>query len=251
MSSVDVFGSLSGDIYEESEKKPITPYGKSKLKSEEICHDFINSGQKITILRPAIIYGPDSELWVNRICKRVLTRNFSLTSKSLDGQCNLIYVSDLSKICVEALKNKNTNNKIYNISFNEKLSWYQYYNFYSQQLNGTKLKLQNHFLIRNKLFFLDYLKSFALFLLKNFKQLILNVANSNSIVKNVFKKSQSVLTTNLNLNELDLVSRNVFYKSKNFNSDFNYKLNFNFDKGKKISLEWFKEYFIFEKNNEH
>ena len=250
LSSVDVFGILDGEVDEDSIKNPTTPYGRSKLKSEEICFDFMkNIGQTLTIFRPAIIYGPDSELWVNRICRRVLTPGFSLTKKSAYSQCNLIYVSDLSKICIESLNNKNSDNKVYNLAYSEELSWYTYYNFLSENLIGTDLKTQNHFFIKNKLFLLDQIKSAALFLLKNFKQLILSVANSNSLVKNVFKQSQSVLTTNLNSNELDLVSRKVFYKSKNFNSDFNYKLNFDFKKGRKTSLAWFKEYFMFSKNH--
>ena len=64
------YGGLKGDIFEDSITKPQTPYGQSKLKSENICHEYIKLGQNVTILRPAIVYGPDSELWVNRICKR-------------------------------------------------------------------------------------------------------------------------------------------------------------------------------------
>lgn len=247
LSSVDVYGNLKGEISENSLKNPKTPYGKSKLASEKICKEFIKKGLNITILRPAIIYGEDSELWVTRICKRVTDSNFKISTKTKNSQCNLIHISDLTEICIEALKNNKTSNKIYNITSEEKISWFRYYNFFKKELLRNEIQCTNHFKLRFKLLILDKIKFIALFFLKNFQNLVLNVANSTSTVKNIFKKSQNVLTTNLNLNELDLVCREAFYSNDQFNKDFIYKLRFNSEKGITSSIKWYKSYFDFKK----
>tara|TARA_B100000212_G_scaffold90759_1_gene66633 strand:+ start:20297 stop:21346 length:1050 start_codon:yes stop_codon:yes gene_type:complete len=248
LSSVDVYGRLDGEILEDSIMTPVTEYGKSKLTSENICKNYIKKGLNITILRPSIVYGPDSDLWVTRICRRVSESNFSLSDKSNQGQCNLIFIDDLVNICIEALDNKKTNNNIYNISSDEKLSWFEYYSFYKSGLNNKELlKIKNHYMIFSKLYILDLIKKLALLILEYFKTFILNFANSNSIIKSVFKKTEKTLSINMNLNELDLVTRNAFYLSKNFSNDFSYRLKYNFNKGKNLSLSWYKSYFTFIK----
>lgn len=248
LSSVDVYGGLKGDIFEDSITKPQTPYGQSKLKSENICHEYIKLGQNVTILRPAIVYGPDSELWVNRICKRSQSSEFALTEKSKQGQCNLIYIDDLVNITIEALKNDKTNNKTYNISSTEKVSWFKYYEFYNKRLStNSDLKLKNHYTISLKLFFLDNIKKIAKFALDYFKTFILNFANSNSMIKTIFKSTEQTLSINMNSNELDLITRKSYYNSNHFKDDFAYRLKFNFDKGKIISLNWYKDYLTFLK----
>jgi len=247
LSSVDIFGKLDGNIFEDTDTKPETPYGYSKLESEKICQEYIKKGQSITILRPSIVYGPDSELWVTRICKRVISDNFSLSERSKEGQCNLIYIDDLVNISIEALTNKLTNNNTYNISSGEKVSWFEYYSYYKKSLSSnSELKLKSHFFITLKLFFIDNIKKVAKFALDYFKTFILNLANSNSIIKTIFKNTEKTLSINMNSSELDLVTRTTFYLSRHFENDFNYRLIFNFDKGKKLSSEWYKKYFTFD-----
>jgi nucleoside-diphosphate-sugar epimerase len=248
LSSVDVFGILAGNIYEDSVTSPITEYGKNKLSSEKICSLYIKKGLDITILRPSVVYGPDSDLWVTRICKRVLEPEFTLTKNSKIGQCNLIFIDDLVNITIEALTNHNTTNKIYNISSKEKLSWLKYYEFYKSGLDPqTALKLKNHNLIAMKLYFLDLIKKIALLILEYFKSFVLNFANSNSVVKNIFKTTQKTLSINMNSNELGLITRNAFYLSHNFEEDFKYRLIYDFNKGSNISLKWYKSFFTFKK----
>ena len=59
LSTMNVYGKITGVIKEDTIPKPITSYGKSKLQAEqEICR-LENSCFKVAILRPPMIYGKD------------------------------------------------------------------------------------------------------------------------------------------------------------------------------------------------
>lgn len=59
-SSVAVLGDQELPINEEQEPKPISPYGKSKLKAENHCMNFNSKNLKVTVIRPTNVYGPHS-----------------------------------------------------------------------------------------------------------------------------------------------------------------------------------------------
>ncbi|MDO8427760.1 MAG: NAD(P)-dependent oxidoreductase [Candidatus Diapherotrites archaeon] len=58
LSSVGVYGNAETELTEESEKRPVTKYEKSKTKAEEIVEEF-QEQISVTMLRPAIVIGPN------------------------------------------------------------------------------------------------------------------------------------------------------------------------------------------------
>lgn len=58
LSSAEVYGNRKTMLIKESDPcRPVTPYGKDKLKAEKLCLKEIESGFDITIFRPTIVAG--------------------------------------------------------------------------------------------------------------------------------------------------------------------------------------------------
>ena len=57
LSSMSVYGLITGHIKPETELKPKTHYGKSKLEAEEKINSLNNESFKVCTLRPPMIYG--------------------------------------------------------------------------------------------------------------------------------------------------------------------------------------------------
>ncbi len=57
LSTVSVYGMITGVITENTEPKPNTNYGKSKLMAEESIRKLQNEHFKVTVIRPPMIYG--------------------------------------------------------------------------------------------------------------------------------------------------------------------------------------------------
>ena len=102
ISSLAAYGSAEnqrqGIVNRESIPKPLTAYGRSKLKAEEII-----AGAKFSyvILRPTAVYGPrEKDLYT-----LFKTINMGLDAKVGNGQkLTFIFVKDLSKVIVCCLK---------------------------------------------------------------------------------------------------------------------------------------------------
>lgn len=114
-------GEKDGFYTEEDEPNPISYYGLSKLRSEEVV---LNAGIKYTILRTILVYGlvdyndrSNIVLWVKN----------SLESKkpihAVTDQYRMpTYADDLAESCYLAIENDVTG--IYNVSSNELMSVY-------------------------------------------------------------------------------------------------------------------------------
>lgn len=118
-----IFDGEKGDLYAEDDPpNPLSYYGLSKLKSEEII---ISSNIRYTILRTILVYGTIEGAERSNI---VLWVKNSLESKK---QINVVtdqyrmptFVDDLAESCLLAIKNNALG--VYNVSSNELLSIFE------------------------------------------------------------------------------------------------------------------------------
>lgn len=92
-SSMSVFGIDSGIILEKTVPNPKTPYGKSKLAAEELISELGSSDFKICILRPPMIYGPNTVGNYPRLAK--LAKKSPIFPK-VNNQRSMLYINNLS-----------------------------------------------------------------------------------------------------------------------------------------------------------
>ena len=71
LSSINVYGLTTGVITENTPAVPTTNYGRSKLAAETLISPLADDNFKIAILRPPMVYGPNSPGNYNRLCRLV------------------------------------------------------------------------------------------------------------------------------------------------------------------------------------
>jgi dTDP-4-dehydrorhamnose reductase len=117
-----IFDGVKGYYKETDEKKPLSFYGESKLKSEEVL---LNSKIDYTILRTILVYGKVNNLGRNNIVlwvKEMLENNKEITI--VDDQYRMpTYVEDLAMACKISIDKKATG--IFNVSSNQLLSIFE------------------------------------------------------------------------------------------------------------------------------
>ncbi len=98
-------------VNEDSEPSPVSRYGESKLKGEQLLSGY-RAGIPITIIRPPAVYGPrDRDFYV---LFRMLKKGFY----PYWGKCyySLLYVEDLVTAIIRAAESKEAEGKTYFIS---------------------------------------------------------------------------------------------------------------------------------------
>ncbi|ARV14888.1 SDR family oxidoreductase [Polaribacter sp. SA4-12] len=117
-----IFDGIKGNYKETDTPNPLSYYGLSKLKSEEVL---INSKIDYTILRTILVFGKVYDMNRNNIVlwvKSMLEKGKEITI--VDDQFRApTYVEDLALACKISMDKKATG--IYNISSNELLSVYE------------------------------------------------------------------------------------------------------------------------------
>ncbi|MBN2424297.1 MAG: NAD(P)-dependent oxidoreductase [Calditrichaceae bacterium] len=108
---------------ESAEPHPLTPYGKSKLASEEYLKKYRDK-LPITLVRPPSVYGPRDMDILNfmRIVKKGVIPNLGLNDKYL----SLIYVKDLVEGMIVAAESANSIGKAYFLTNPQPYSWEEF-----------------------------------------------------------------------------------------------------------------------------
>jgi nucleoside-diphosphate-sugar epimerase len=119
ISSVAVYGNYQSLPYsEESHCLPDTPYGESKFLAENhLRNSFTNTSLHYTILRPATIYGGQSDRGnIAKMIRLLMKWRVFPLFNSGDALKSFVYVGDVAKAIIDCLNNKITFGQTYNIS---------------------------------------------------------------------------------------------------------------------------------------
>ncbi|MBQ6907295.1 MAG: NAD-dependent epimerase/dehydratase family protein [Clostridia bacterium] len=100
MSTMSVYGLISGEITKQTPANPKSNYGKSKLMAEEEICKMADESFKICILRPPMVYGKGCKGNFNGIVKLVDKLPFFPSVKNLRSQ---IYIDNLSNFVKKAI----------------------------------------------------------------------------------------------------------------------------------------------------
>lgn len=92
-SSMSIFGMDTGVISKTTKPNPKTPYGKSKLTAENLLKDLESESFTVCILRPPMIYGPNSVGNYPRLAK--LAKKTPIFPK-VNNQRSMLYIGNLS-----------------------------------------------------------------------------------------------------------------------------------------------------------
>ncbi len=123
LSTIGVYGGQKelGFITHETDFAPKTPYEMYKRKSEEfLIEEFINKPQKLTILRPPLVYGSNAPGNFGKIDK-LTDQPIPLPLGGIKNKRSFIYVKNLANAILLSLKS-DLNSVSYNVADQEVVS---------------------------------------------------------------------------------------------------------------------------------
>ncbi len=119
LSSISVYGNKRrGEILtEDSETRPSSGYGETKLMAERVVQSFgdAHANLRYTILRAANMYGPNYVRSFNKVFKHIKEQHLPYVGKG-DNHITLVHVDDVSKAIIMSLDNQTSVGKIYIVS---------------------------------------------------------------------------------------------------------------------------------------
>lgn len=117
-----VADSVEGELNEEIEGKPITPYGKSKFQAEQyLLSEKLPEGKRLFILRPCMIHGPGNKGNLN-LLYNVVNKGIPWPLAAFENRRSFMSIDNLNFIIKSILDSPDIENGIYNLADDESLS---------------------------------------------------------------------------------------------------------------------------------
>lgn len=111
---------LSVSLTEKHDPRPVTAYGRSKLKAERYLLANQIAGKQVYILRPCMIHGPGNKGNLNELF-HVINKNVPWPLGSFENKRSFLSVDNLCFIITEIMSN-NIKDGIYNLADDDPLS---------------------------------------------------------------------------------------------------------------------------------
>jgi UDP-glucose 4-epimerase len=113
LSTVAVYGPSSAKLLHESTRPaPNTPYGRTKLRAEQLV---LSAGQAGTVLRAAAAYGPRVKGNYRRLAEAIVRRRFVQVGACRNRR-TVVYDSDLAQAAVLAAEHPAAAGAVFNVS---------------------------------------------------------------------------------------------------------------------------------------
>lgn len=105
LSSMSVYGLITGNISKETKANPITAYGKSKLLADNKITEMTDESFSFTCIRPPMVYGKDCSGNYQRLRKLTL---LSPLFPDINNQRSMVYIGNLCEFIKECIDKKKT-----------------------------------------------------------------------------------------------------------------------------------------------
>lgn len=224
ISTVDVYGDQEGEIDEATlPEKNGYWYNEAKVEAEKVCDEF-GDGMNITILRPAIVYGPFCKPWTHRYYERFQAGTLNLVEEDKNGYCNAVYVDDVAGAALAAATKDDHAGGIYNVVGPDRLSWNEYFSIYKALLESTdgNQAVQGQRLKRKENIFLKTLRGFAKWMMAHFPKTVKYCYTQIPPLKSLMKKAERAIKSNPDSRELTLYARKARYSSVRIKAELDF-----------------------------
>jgi len=135
LSSMAVYGAVTGLIDESAALIGSDPYASAKIVTEQLMAKYPSS----VILRPGIVYGPAGRRWTESVARWLCAHRIGDLGSAGDGCCNLVYVSDLVEAIMQALRNSEVSGAIFNVAMNQPPTWNEYFIRFGRALGAVPI----------------------------------------------------------------------------------------------------------------
>ena len=139
VSSMSAYGDPhDGELTEETPQRPTRePYSATKQNIERLLLDLHQTrGLPVTILQPAIVYGPYGSIWTTPLLEQVRAMRVVLPNGG-HGICNAVYVDDVVSALMLAADCDAAVGESFLVSGASSITWREFYGAYEKMLGRT------------------------------------------------------------------------------------------------------------------
>ena len=213
-------------------------YAGSKLEAEKICFEYSHRyGLPVTILRPSIVYGPFAPVWT--ITPYITIKNGSLRRYiDFNGICNAVYIDDVVSAIITCINNESAYNEVFNVAGEDKITWNDFFDFYSQLALGKPLPEASIGYLRLRYFFNSKMRRLAKVALNTMpkftKQIYRSLHNKVGVIDYIANVSE------FSPKQLQFFQSTKVFPANKIRDRLGHKYKFPFTKGCLLTAEWLR-----------
>ena len=240
VSTTEVYGDVPGEIDESHEhQRGANDYGDAKIDAEKIVWDYIEKGKlPLSIVRPPIVYGPFSEHWVTRMADRLLSGNWKMYDGVGDGQCNLIYVTDLIQGIMLALRHPAAIGQDFILNGPEVVTWNEYFRGLNGALGLPPLEVASSGSTKGRAAVVAPVRAAAKVAMNYFEDPIMKMYQRNRHARSAMKWVEKKLKTTANFEDLERYNRQNIFLDDKAHRLLGYDPQFGVERGIEMCAAW-------------
>lgn len=239
LSTIDVYGDATGVL---SEDRPLmrtsAHYGDSKIEAEEIVREYAAKGLHVVILRPTIVYGPFSALWVEEFVARLQVRPWPFPRELCSGTCNLVYVDDVVAAARLALQRPEASGEAFNINGPDRPTWFEYFTALNAALELPPIQAASTASSRVSAMAMTPVRKAARFALDHFGDPIMAVYKKSNVAKKLMKHAEAAIRKAPTVGEFGLYSKDISVPTDLARERLGYHPAVDMDRGVRLSADW-------------
>lgn len=137
VSSMTVYGNVIGLCDEAiTPVGPISKYAAAHVAAEQAAKRL----DQVVILRPGCEYGPGCDAWSGRVGHWLLQRRIGDLGAGGDGYCNLVFIDDLVRSVLAAMRSPGAPGRAFNIAMSGPPTWNEYLIAFAIALGATPVR---------------------------------------------------------------------------------------------------------------
>lgn len=239
ISTIDVYGERTGELTEaDPPELSGAEYGDSKIRSEEICREFVEKGLEVAVIRPTIVYGPFSQNWTEEFAVRLQVRPWPFPRELSSGTCNLVYVDDLVAAIRLALDRPEAVGEVFNINGPDRPTWFEYFVALNAAMGLPTIEAKSTAGSRLAAWGMKPVRIGAKFALDRFGDQIMSLYKSSELAKKVMKGAEGAIRKSPTTGEFDLYSKVLSFPNDKAERLLGYQPAVDMHQGIERSVQW-------------
>ncbi len=244
LSTAEVYGSQIEGIVSESTPTTLSGnlYGDAKIEAEAVCRDFSRSFG-LTILRPAIIYGPFGRSWSIHIAKRLQSGHWRLLDQQGEGTANLVYVDDLVQAIMLALDRGAAGTEVFHVNGPDKLTWNEYFQQFNAALGLATMQRISVYNSRLRTMVMDQVAKLTGAVKQRYHDQLMEIYLRDGWLSRQMKRLKGSIDNTPSGTELNqLFCRTAYYSDQLARETLGYLPRFPLQRGLELTVAWLRHH---------
>lgn len=242
MSTVEVYDEQSG-VLDETARTDYSgdEYADSKLDAEGVCQEYMSDELSVTILRPAIIYGPFSANWTINPVRRLQSGLWG-NVPGLGGTCNPIFIDDLVTLIQMSLTEPAARNETFNAVGPERVTWNEFFQRLNHHLERPELRYMPLFGLYAWASVMYPFRCAGQRAMENHEEKVRDVTTKSRWLKRMARTLRDRITESPTFDELSLYRRKITYSTDKVVDELGYSPEYELEEGLAQSAAWLEHH---------